>query len=480
MGICCFYFIYIYFGGGLRYVNKELAMSLNIGTFEVIFSTNMQEAIGVMSSKLIIHFIVGAIVGLIFIFIRFKYIKRASWYNILVLFIISLVLLAIAKIPEDHMKTLKNNYNAKAIDTTGRDFDIMPEKIYENFYHLIRNRIIFNYQLYKREQYTTVKDVTYDNKSDEKIVILILTDALRPDHMSINGYHRDTTPLMKKNGFISFNDMYACDTATTRSVPCLLTRMKRKTDMYAYLDEPSLFNMFNSANFYTAWFSAQGFISTADRGQAIIARDAKYNLFEKEYSVGIDRDLYKYIDEVLNYDYKNKFFIIQLNGSHWDYNVRFKKEDAKYLPLCNQFALDCPVENLVNSYDNTINETDRFVNGIIERVKDKNAVVYFTSDHGQFLGEGGLRLHSHNRLQYKEVGVIPFAVWFSESAKKDVDLSIIEKNKNKISTHDAVFHSIVGCSGIKSSMVNDEENICSEKFIEAPNEFENYISKPLE
>lgn len=232
------------------------------------------------------------------------------------------MLLAIAKIPEDHMKTLKNNYNAKAIDTTGRGFDIMPEKIYENFYHLIRNRIIFNYQLYKREQYTTVKDVTYDNKSDEKIIILILTDALRPDHMSINGYHRDTTPLMKKNGFISFNDMYACDTATTRSVQCLLSRMKRKSYMYSYLDEPSIFYMFNSANFYT--------------------------------------------------------------------------------------------------------------------------------------------------------------VWFSESAKKDVDLSIIEKNKNKISTHDAVFHSIVGCSGIKSSMVNDEENICSEKFIEAPNEFENYISKPLE
>ena len=75
-------------GGGLRYVTKELSMSLNIGTFEVIFSTNIQEAIGVMSSKLIIHFIVGAIVGLVFVFIRFKYIKRASWHNILVLFII--------------------------------------------------------------------------------------------------------------------------------------------------------------------------------------------------------------------------------------------------------------------------------------------------------------------------------------------------------------------------------------------------------
>ena len=174
--------------------------------------------------------------------------------------------------------------------------------------------MIFNYQLSKREKYKIVKDVIYDNSSDGKIVILVLSDALRRDHMSINGYHRDTTPLMKKNGFISFNDMYACDTSTTRSVQCLLSRMKRKSYMYSYLDEPSLFNMFNSANFYTAWFS--------------------------------------------------------------------------------------------------------------------------------------------------------------ESAKKDVDLSIIEKNKNKISTHDAVFHSIVGCSGIKSSMVNDEENICSEKFIEVPNEFE--------
>ena len=75
-------------GGGLRYVTKELSMSLNIGTFEVIFSTNIQEAIGIINNTLLIHFVIGAIVGFIFIYIRFKYIKRASWHNILVLFII--------------------------------------------------------------------------------------------------------------------------------------------------------------------------------------------------------------------------------------------------------------------------------------------------------------------------------------------------------------------------------------------------------
>lgn len=376
------------------------------------------------------------------------------------------------------MKTIKIGYYENDIVNVGKGFDVMPEKIYENFYHLFRNKIKMKYMIYKRNN-LKVYDVKYNSKEKEQIIIFILTDALRPDHMSLYGYNRDTTPFMKKYGFIPFNDMYACETSTTRSVPCLLTSMNRKEYFLKYLEEPSIFTIFNNANFYTAFISSQSSISTSDTGQAIIAEEANYSFFNVDFNVQYDTDLLSYFDKILNNSYKNKLIVMQLNGSHWDYNTRFKPEDAKYKPLCKNFALECSVENLINSYDNSILVTDKFIHNIVERVKDKNAVIYFSSDHGEYLGEGGLRLHAQGRLNFKELAVVPFAVWVSDKAKKYVDINTIINNKNKITTHDIIFHSLTSCAGIESSIINKNLSICSDNLIETTNEFKDYVSKPV-
>ena len=394
------------------------------------------------------------------------------------LLLTALIFLLLGKLPENFMKTVKYGYSKNDIINVGRGFDIMPEKIYENFYHLFRNKIKTKYMIYQRKNFE-INDIVYNN-TEEQIVIFILTDALRPDHMSLYGYNRETTPYMKHYGFIPFNDMYACETSTTRSVPCLLTSMNRGENFLTYLEKPSIFTIFRKAGFYTAFISAQSSISTSDTGQTIIADDADYSFFNINFDVQYDTELLPYFDNILNNSNPNKLIAIQLNGSHWDYNTRFKLEDAEWKPLCENFALDCPVENLVNSYDNTILTTDTLVKNIVERVKDKNAVIYFSSDHGQFLGEGGLRLHAQGRMNFKEVGVVPFAVWYSDKAKKHVNINTIMNNKDKITTHDIIFHSITSCAGIESSIIDKKLSICSENLKEIPNEFINYISKKAE
>ena len=66
-----FTFITFIAGFGLKYVNEYLDMGLNIGTFEVIFSTNLVEAKGVINSTLLSYFIVGLLFSLIVISLRF-------------------------------------------------------------------------------------------------------------------------------------------------------------------------------------------------------------------------------------------------------------------------------------------------------------------------------------------------------------------------------------------------------------------------
>lgn len=469
-------------GFGLKYVNEYLNMGLNIGTFEVIFSTNLVEAKGVMNNTLISYFITGAVISIIFTVLRFRLVNNKHKMDVMVggiLLIVSLILLFLGKLPEDFMKTVKYGYSKNDIINVGRGFDIMPEKIYENFYHLFRNKLKMKYMVYKRDSLET-GNIEHTKQNNGQIIIFVLTDALRPDHMSLYGYNRETTPYMKQYGFIPFNDMYACETSTTRSVPCLLTSMKRGEDFLSYLTKLSIFSVFKKADFFTAFISSQSSISTSDTGQKVIADDADYSFFNVNFEVKYDTDLIPYFDKLLQNNNENKLIVLQLNGSHWDYNTRFKLEDAKWKPLCEKFALECDVENLINSYDNSILTTDTLLKEIVERVKDKNAVIYFSSDHGQFLGEDGFRLHAQGRLNFKEVGVVPFAFWASEKAKQNLNIDTILNNKDKITTHDAIFHSIADCAGLKASIVDKKLSICSESLTEAPNEFENYISKKAE
>lgn len=376
------------------------------------------------------------------------------------------------------MKTIKYGISTNGAALTGRGFDVMPEKIYENLYHISIDRMEMKTIIDNRKN-IDISDITYiDKHNEEQIIVFILTDALRPDHMSLYGYNRKTTPYMEKYGFIPFNDMYSCETVTSRSVPCLLTTMKRGDYYLSYFSKPSIFSIFKKAGFYTALISSQGSMGALAAGQIAMATDAEYSFLNNNFEVKYDIELLPYFDKILNNENKNKLIMLHINGSHWDYNTRFKLDDIKWKPLCDNFA-SCSNENFINSYDNTILATDTFVKNVIERLKDKNAVVYFSSDHGQLLGEGGLRLHAQGRLNIKELAVVPFAVWYSDKAKNHINLDTIMNNKDKITTHDIIFHSITSCAGIKSDIIDTNFSICSDSLIEAPNEFINYISKPI-
>ncbi|ELY63486.1 sulfatase [Natrinema versiforme JCM 10478] len=56
-------------------------------------------------------------------------------------------------------------------------------------------------------------------------VILLSADALRADHLSCYGYHRDTSPVLDElaNESIRFTQAYSASSHTREAVPALLT-----------------------------------------------------------------------------------------------------------------------------------------------------------------------------------------------------------------------------------------------------------------
>lgn len=77
-------------------------------------------------------------------------------------------------------------------------------------------------------------NITTSNRP-HKLVIMVVGEATRADHLSLNGYDKETNPLLKRENIINFPNFYSCGTSTAHSVPCMFSIYNR--DDYSYKKE---------------------------------------------------------------------------------------------------------------------------------------------------------------------------------------------------------------------------------------------------
>ncbi len=94
-------------------------------------------------------------------------------------------------------------------------------------------------------------------------------------------------------------------------------------------------------------------------------------------------------------------------------------------------------------------------------LKDRNALVFYVSDHGEPLGENGIRTRGDEKVF--EARSIPFIVWMSDSfrAANPHVYETIQANLNVPVSHNNLIYSILDCAGIQSDFITDGFSICS-------------------
>lgn len=90
----------------------------------------------------------------------------------------------------------------------------------------------------------------------QPIIVLIIGESLRADHLGLNGYKRNTTPLLSKEEVISFPNIYSEYTNTNPSVAHILTRADSIHPEIAE-KERSFIDLFKQCGYYTAWLANQ-------------------------------------------------------------------------------------------------------------------------------------------------------------------------------------------------------------------------------
>lgn len=336
--------------------------------------------------------------------------------------------------------------------------------------------VVSNYRYFKsvqslrqpREDISQIYEYRYPDQG--LLVIVVLGESARADHFHINGYSRQTTPLLETLGVINFPHTVSVSSFTRNSVPCILSRAT-KDNPDAPHRETSLISVFKRKGFYTAWISNQRYTSERhDTPITMIAKEAEFSYFNNQLradEVGffrVDGELLPHLDRALALENRNKLVILHTIGSHWLYDAHYTRPFKKFVPTAtnNNPALNSR-EQLINSYDNSILYTDYFISEIIKRVKGRNAIVVYVSDHGELLGED--KLYEHPNYPFRpELYCVPFIVYASPEYQRrnGARYAALRRNCARALSHENLFHSILDGAGISSPAIDKKKSVFSE------------------
>lgn len=304
----------------------------------------------------------------------------------------------------------------------------------------------------------------YDDKfkNENYTVILVLGESSRAKNQQMNGYFRKTNPLLsKEKNLINFTDVSSCGTYTAYSVNCMLSHKKQK-DFVLNTEESNLISAFKSLVFATYYFSTQPLYNEISL-QYFLVKDADIKVFANQVRTKIPSNNHVYdeylLDFVKDIDFnksKKRLIILHLMTSHTPYKQRYPE---KFNVFKSQEG------SVIDEYDNTVLYTDYIMDKLIGMFKDKKTFLYFSSDHGESLGENGVYLHasSYDVAPKEQKHVFQF-VWASDSMINMMGsrYNNIKEKANLSLSHDNLFSSLFDCMGIKSSIVNKNLSLCKE------------------
>lgn len=284
------------------------------------------------------------------------------------------------------------------------------------------------------------------------LMVIVAGETGRAQNWSLGGYARDTNPELKTRDIVYYANATSCGTATATSLPCMFSPLTRAE--YSYeggLGHENLLDVLTHAGFKVEWWDNNtGHKDIADRVSSRMmnaADGAGFCLPEC-----IDGVFLKSLQDKAETITRNTVIVLHQIGSHGpSYWLRYPPERERYKPACHMPELtDCSTEEIVNAYDNTIAYTDWFLAQVVDLLDASDRVIpamYYVSDHGESLGEGGLYLHGTPWFMAPEYQTrVPMVLWMSDRFRDSLalDTACLAKAAAGPVSHDNLFSTVLG------------------------------------
>lgn len=310
-----------------------------------------------------------------------------------------------------------------------------------------------------------------------EIVVMVIGESARYDRWSLNGYQRETNPLLSKEAkLVVLPDMITAVSATRLSVPVIISRKPATQSLKDGFSEKSFLTAYKEAGFKTFWLSNQISFGQFDTPVSVFAKEADViqflNLGGFTNNSNFDQILFEPLQHAIADPAPKKLIVLHSLGSHWNYSHRYPKEFDKWQP--SLFGVDKPVytdtkikPQLNNSYDSSILYTDWFLSQVIGTLKESQqlASLMYVSDHGQTLYDNSCNLafHGHN-TQYEFH--IPAFVWYSDQYAERYPEKVLELARHRTArlATENVFHTLLDLGDIHYSGERLEWSFANKQF----------------
>lgn len=435
---------------------------INEDMIDNIFKTDMAESLDLLSVEQVLYFLLMGLLPSIYV-IKYKLTKapfRATFISNAKLLIMSLVVIVamILIFSKNYASFIREHKQLR---------------YYSNPSYFIYSLARYTGSFYKAEvmPFQFIAEDAVQNKKDnqQKIIILVVGETARADHFSLNGYAKETNPLLKQqSNLINYNDTWACGTSTAISVPCMFSVYSRSDYSKEKVQSTeNVLDILHRVNVNILWLDNNSDSKgVADRVSYVNYKDKKNNpICEGECrDVGMLENLQEYIDSHPNGDI---VIVLHQMGNHGPaYYKRYPDKFKQFTPICETNQLEkCSNEEINNTYDNALLYTDYFLAQSIELLKRQNSgtktAMWYISDHGESLGENGLYLHGLPYLFAPDNQKhVPMLAWFNDEWLEDeLDLVQLQKQSSGKFSHANIFHSLLGLFDVKTQVYDSSLDI---------------------
>ena len=285
------------------------------------------------------------------------------------------------------------------------------------------------------------KGRAWSERPRRSLTIIVIGETARAANFSLNGYGRDTNPLLSKvPGLINYSAAYSCGTSTAQSLPCMFSGLGRAGQgRQRNVQRDGLLQILQRAGFSVLWRENQGGCAGVCKGvpMEILEHAGTRALFELGNSR--DENLVTGLQEKIDGMHGHSVVVLHMMGSHGPaYYKRYPANFERFQPACKESQFSrCERSEIINSYDNTIVYTDYVLSQVIELLQSNDShglpsAMIYMSDHGESLGESNVYLHGLPYAFAPDVQKhVPMLLWVSPKMQAEfhIDTACLEQSK---------------------------------------------------
>lgn len=442
-----FLYIFCFLNSLSMYFMDTYHVMINKDTIINLIETNINEVQGFINFRLFLYLIIFCVLILIFIikfvninFLDFKKEIKYKIYSIIVfLFSSTLILLDKNYLYEIRENKILVNY-------------VVPINYIRNLHRVMRMKLQQKFSKFVKitDDFIGTSNIISNKKN---LIVIVVGESVRAKNWALNGYKKNTTEFLDKykNDIVNFSNVESCGSSTFISVPCIFSHLSRSNfSVNEALNTENLLDILSNFGFDIFWLSNNG----GCKGVC--------NRIKSEYSSdgGYDDKIFERAKVLIKEDnYKNILIVLHQSGSHGPlYYEQYPKGYNKYRPNCRADIKDCSIEEVINSYDNSIFYTSYLLSNMIDFLKKQkqydNILFLYVSDHGESFGEKNMFMHAAPYIISKnEQWKVPMFMWIKGYS---INSSCINKKVNEKLSHDNVFHSILGLLDIEGKYYNSD------------------------